>query len=149
MLLPDDIKVKRQWRLRWLSMIFEFSHIEYQRSLWLERKVPSHGSWYGEDVCQYFDDLYLDDDYQNQLQDNFVTKEEYEVIKPFHFTFREFNSLPESNLTEELILQSPNWKSVVQLGLQSWSKLKEVIKDQEEKVHMLGLETNYLTARTR
>ncbi len=38
------------WRFRWLGLIFEFAHIEYQKGLWIDHKFPNEVGCFSEDV---------------------------------------------------------------------------------------------------
>lgn len=144
----EELKeAQRNWRLRWLSSLFEFSHIEYQIGLWIEARFPNEIGCFVEDICQYFDDLYLNDDYENQLEEKIITLEEYDSIKEFHFALGSY-LLNEKKKgiepTDKERLSNTEWKLIVELGLVSWNKLKKVISNEEELEHMTGLERNYL-----
>lgn len=138
---PDAENTKKIWRLRWLEMLFEFSHLEYQKGLWIEKKYENEVGWYSEDMCKYFDDLILDDDYQDQLKDNLISKAEFDAIKDFHFQLKNYN---EGDKTDDEILADPFWLKVVELGNKSWKELKKIIQNSEELEHMKGLEEKYI-----
>ena len=131
----------RNWRFRWLEMLFEFSHLEYQKALWIDHKYENAVGWYSEDMCKYFDDLYLDDDYDYHLQREYISHEEFNTIKEFHFELKNYNEEEKSDLE---ILNDSSWLSIINLGKSSWEKLKNLIKDEQELLHMKGLEENYL-----
>ncbi len=135
---------RRSWRLRWIGMLFEFSHLEYQRGLWIELKYPNEASYFGEDMCQYFDDLSIDNNYERQLANEYISEEEFEIIKTFHIALDRYESGERSDFE---ILNDPNWLSIVEEGNKAWNKLKDVITDEEEVSHMNGLEKNYLNKK--
>lgn len=138
----------KNWRFRWLAMIFEFAHLKYQRDLWIEHTYPDAVGWFGEDVCQYFDDLFLDDNYQLQLKEGVITHEEFIAIKDFHVAFDQYLETDKEEKmlkTDSEIIVDPSWISVVGLAAIAWQQLKNIIKDSEEITLMDGLEKNYLT----
>ncbi len=61
----------------WIIMLFEFSHLKFQKGLWIEHKYENSIGFYEEDMCKYFDDLYLEDHYAYQLKEGFIKQEEF------------------------------------------------------------------------
>lgn len=131
----------KNWRFRWLSMLFEFSHLKYQKALWVEHKYENITGSFGEDMCKYFDDLYLDDHYNYQLENKVITSMELEVIRDFHFDLHNYNELKKS---DKEILEDPEWQRIVDLGNKAWQQLKKIIKDEQELAHIKDLEKRYL-----
>lgn len=137
----------RNWRFRWLGLIFEFGHLQFQKNLWVDRKYKDEIGWFGEDVCQYFDDLYLDDHYQYQLNEQIISFEEYDTIKEFHCAFDAYliaEQQMEIYLADTARLQQKEWQEVVAIGYEAWNKLKQVIVNNKELKYMYELEQNYL-----
>lgn len=137
----------KNWRLRWLGLIFEFAHLEFQKNLWVDRKYKNTVGWFGEDVCQYFDDLILDDHYQYQLDERIISLEEYHTIKEFHFAFDAYLAKEEQMGTDpadSARLRQKEWKDVVGIGYEAWKNLKQVVVNHEERAYMYALEKNYL-----
>lgn len=142
-----EIDARKNWRFRWIGLIFEFSHIEYQKRLWFENKYPNEIGWFAEDICKYFDDLYLDDHYKYQLANSTISNQEFSIIKEFHFELDRFVEMTNQlgdNFDESKILQNPDWIKLCRLGKTAWNQLKLVISDLNEKEHLEGLERNYL-----
>lgn len=140
-------EVKKNWRFRWLSNLFLFAHLEYQKILWIDGNIPNEVGWFSEDVCKYFDDLFLDDDYVYQVKSSFITQEELDSILEFHKVFREyvdFTNTLEPYFDDTQILDDENWLKVVKICKTSWHNLKKVITNPEELLHIQGLEKNYL-----
>lgn len=137
----------KNWRLRWLALIFEFAHLEFQKNLWIDQKYQHEIGWFGEDVCQYFDDLSLDDNYLYQLNEQIISLEEYHAIKEFHFAFDHYLVTEKQmgiDLPDSARLRQNEWKNVVNIGFIAWNKLKQVIVNNEELKYMYELEKNYL-----
>ncbi|MGV3538395.1 MAG: hypothetical protein ACO1OQ_01205 [Rufibacter sp.] len=135
---------RRSWRLRWIGMLFEFSHLEYQKGLWIERKYPNQVGWFGEDMCQYFDDLAVDSNYEGQLADGYISIDEFEIIKEFHLDLDKYESAGKS---DSEILNDPEWINIVEKGNKAWNELKNVISEVEELNHMNGLVKKYLNRK--
>jgi hypothetical protein len=116
----EEKAARKSWRFRWLGLLFEFSHLEYQRGLWIERRYPNEVGWFNEDLCQYFDDLSLDDDYNysNWLTIN-ISAEEFITIEAFHLLLRDYEK---NDKTDAQILNDPEWISIVEKGEIAWEK---------------------------
>lgn len=135
------------WRHRWLGALFLFTHIEYQKGLWLDHKYPNEIGFYQEDICKYFDDLYLDDHYEYHLKEGNITLKEFLAIKDFHFkldAYAEMSNRPGSKFKADQIFEDEAWLEICALGRLSWNTLKGIIIDPDELAHMNGLEMNYL-----
>ena len=137
----EKTEQKRNWRFRWLGMLFSFSHMEYLKGLWLEQKYPDEIGFYSEDMCKYFDDLSIENNYKSQLIEGLVTEEEIDVIKSFHAALDNYD---EGEKTDSEILEDPNWQKIIYEGNQAWEKLKNVITNPEELNYMLDIEKHYL-----
>jgi hypothetical protein len=111
----EEKEAKKSWRFRWLGLLFEFSHLEYQRGLWIEHKYPNEIGWFAEDMCQYFDDLSLDDDYNysNWLTKGNISEKELKAIETFHLLLRDYDK---GDKTDAQILEDPEWISIVNKG---------------------------------
>lgn len=147
MTTEEKIERRKNWRFRWLSLIFEFSHLKYQKGLWFDKKYPNEIGWFTEDICQYFDDLYLDDNYKYQLENLIISNQEYKTIKKFHFELNKFVEMTNKmgdEFNENDILENKDWIKLCKLGRTAWNELKLVICNPTEKEHMEGMEQNYI-----
>lgn len=138
-IMVENIK---NWRLRWLKILYEFTHLDYQKGLWVENKYSNMSSSYYEDICQYFDDIAIDGDYTTQLNDGYIDKTEYELIKEFHKKLGEYDP---GNKTDIEILNDTIWRETIELGFLAWSNLKSIISDTGEKEYISKLESMYLS----
>lgn len=144
----NTIETIKNWRYHWLRNLFLFSHIEYQKGLWVDHKYPNEVGWFTEDICKYFDDLMLDDNYEYQIKHNVISLEEFNCIKQFHFEldrFVEKTNEIDLEIIEKELLQNSDWLKTCNMGRNSWLKLKTVIRSIEELKHMDELEKNYLS----
>jgi len=135
------------WRFRWIELIFEFSHLEYQNEIWIKNSNPNIIGWYAEDVNQYFNDLSLEDGYNLVLKENYVSKEELAVIEEFHLSFDDFVEVEnheQRDMSDKQRLIDTGWIQIVKLGFEAWNRLKLVIIDQEELKLIAYLESYYL-----
>jgi hypothetical protein len=143
----ERIEAQKNWRYRWLDQLFLLSHTEYQKLLWFERDTPNEIGWIGEEIYNYFDDLYLDDQYEYHIKEGNLTYQELFVIKDFHFKLDKFvkkNNQLGDQFEENEILNNPEWIEICSIGRNSWNELKKIISDLEELDHINGLEINYL-----
>jgi len=75
---------RQAWRERWLDSINELTSIHLQKDTWLDATNRNPHWSFVEFMCSYFDDLLDDHDYKYYIDNEFVTKEEYEAIKLWH-----------------------------------------------------------------
>jgi hypothetical protein len=119
-------------RLRWLSCLFEFGHIEYQKKLWFA-KYPKLVGDYGETLCHYFDSLDLADGYKDFLLEKIISEKEFKIIEDFHNDLRDYTERPEKrNLSDKKILRDPEWINLTLVAKQNWEELKKLISDNVE-----------------
>ena len=111
--------------------------------------------WFAEDMNRYFDDLCLDDNYQHQLRDGSVTKQEYEAVRGFHLALDQYSEIfnsdnewyfPTQAESECRIINDPDWGRIVAMGINVWNTLKLIITDSSELEYMERLETDYLSS---
>jgi hypothetical protein len=137
----EKTEQRKNWRLRWLNMLFGFSHLEYLKGLWLEHRYSNELGFFSEDICKYFDDLSIGDNYNRQTIDGYITNQELEIISSFHTSI---NNYEDKCKSDSEILEDPQWLSIVDEGSKAWSDLKKVIRDSEEIEYMGELEKRYI-----
>jgi hypothetical protein len=143
----EEIEGRKNWRYRWLGSIFLFAHLEYQKGLWFSQKYPDEVGWLGEDLCRYFDDLHLYDNYTYQIEHGAISTQEYLIVKLFHIELDKFSEKingQELDFANKKILKNREWIEICEHARNAWDGLKEELSDSAEKAHMLGLEKNYL-----
>ncbi|WP_320815153.1 hypothetical protein [Flavobacterium sp.] len=107
---------KEIWRERWLVSINELTSIDLQKKSWLMKENENpHWSFIEFTSC-YFDDLCLDDDYLDVLKSNWVSTEEFEILKNWHFKLKSYNPPNDDCYNHELILKDINWIELVESG---------------------------------
>ncbi len=131
----SDVELKQRWRLYWLHSIFEFSSVKLQKMSWLQGSDapwPNGEVWessFHQCISAYFDNLALDDAYENAIKWGNVSQEEAQRAKTFH-TLAVFYDEPDEN--PELILQDPEWLEVVEAAQEFWNYLKGSVTSQRE-----------------
>lgn len=136
--------VRANIRLRWLDSIYELSHIEFQKNLWVEAKYPEIVGSFTEAICTYFNDLGLDNGYQSK--DNLLIYEttEAKYISVFHTELTSYLSKPEKQcLSDSKVLIDPDWQQIVKIGIDTWNKLKKHLSDTNELKLVNELELKY------
>ena len=143
--MAANADARRNWRERWLTLIYFFSNRELQAASWIKglRLFPMWFS-YGEVVCQYFDDLALDNHYQDIIIEGLISGQEFATIEPFHRALDEYASFGQKrDLPETQILQDADWSTVLRLAVQGWTTLKAIIEDPAEQALIATLENSY------
>ena len=144
-----DSELRRNIQRRWLSSIFELSHIEFQKQLWLNTNYRNLVGDFTEAICQYFDDLDLNEGYDIFIEKGLISWKEYNVLKGFHFQLNDYvEKSRKLNCTDLDVLEDPDWIAVVNSGNLSWSKLKKVLTSKENLGYMISLEEKYLRNNT-
>ncbi|HLP04240.1 MAG TPA: hypothetical protein VK152_02315 [Paludibacter sp.] len=137
-----DAELKYNIRKRWIYLLFEFAHLEYQRFLWIEARYSDIIGDSTEAICGYFDDLQLDKGYESFVKEGFVTQEEAELVSEFHELLNSYVSRPEKNsLSDQNMLRDIEWINLTKLAKESWEKLKVIISDEREMEFIISLET--------
>ncbi len=133
-------------RNRWMECLFELAHSEFQKRLWIEADYGENciGD-YNECVCQYFDDLNLEDGYFNFIKDGIISETELEIVSELHSEFDKYvERTKNQDLLDKEILKDTEWINITNLALKVWNKLKENIKTISDKEKMTELEKYYL-----
>jgi len=124
---------KELWRKRWLGSINELTSIELQKKSWMDKKTSNPHWSFVEFMCSYFDDLVIDNDYQEQLKESWISNSEFEIIKNWHNALSNYKS-PTTDHDREAILEDENWQKIVGLGLEAKRKLSEHLENEELKI---------------
>jgi len=133
---------KNLWRARWLGCINELTSLDLQKKSWLD-KTHSNPHWsFVEFMCNYFDDLAIDENYKYQLDKGWVTKKEYEIIEGWHIALDKYNSLKNDDYDNEAILNDPKWIEVLQFGRAIRYELTITLNETEKQ--LLNEEIDYL-----
>ena len=132
---------KNLWRARWLSCINELTSPDLQKKSWLDN-THSNPHWtFVEFMCSYFDDLAIAENYKYQLDKDWVTNSEYELIEDWHIALDKYNS-PNRDFDNEAILNDPEWIKILQIGIAARNNLAKILNDTERQ--FLSDEIDYL-----
>jgi hypothetical protein len=139
-----DTELRKNIRLRWFESLFELSHYEFQKKVWLEAAIENYVSDYTEAVCTYFDDLDLGSGLGKFTEEGFISKDEAEIFLEFHNQFEEYVDRPEKKaLSDSKILRDIEWINLTSLAKENWEKLKEVLIDKTEVDYVNELENKF------
>jgi len=123
---------KKLWRERWLSCINELTSLDLQRKSWLDN-THSNPHWtFVEFMCSYFDDLAIDENYKYQLDKDWVTNNEFEIIEDWHNALDKYNS-SKNDYDNEAILNDPEWLKILQIGVATRNNLAKILNDTEKQ----------------
>lgn len=139
-----NTEARHNIRKRWLSLLFEFGHIEFQNRLWINDRHPEIEGSHSETICEYFDDLVLDDGYDFFIKNGVIEVAEYDIIAAFHQRLESYtNNVKKKDLPDSQILEDQEWLALISIAQVNWGKLKSVIQDKRELDYMYELERKY------
>jgi hypothetical protein len=137
----DKQELKERWRKAWLFALFTLTHLEFQKKLWIDASFDDIISSYCEDMCQYFDDLFLDNGYEYHINNGYISVGEYNTIKDFHNLLSGYD---EGSKSDKEIVYDNSWIEIVKVGYHSWIDLKGIIKESKEIEFIDEFENKYL-----
>jgi hypothetical protein len=122
------------WRNRWLDCINELTSFELQKESWLD-KSNSNPHWsFVEVMCCYFDDLGIDNNYEYQLKKNWISENEFEIIKTWHNLLDNYTSPKKDDYDVEAILMDEEWLLILKEGQKAKSELSKLLNEEEIKI---------------
>ncbi|TXF79220.1 hypothetical protein [Chryseobacterium sp.] len=133
---------KNLWRASWLGCINQLTSLELQKKSWNDR-THSNPHWsFVEFICCYFDDLVIHENYKYQLDNDWVTQKEYDLIEDWHTALAKYNPPKNDHFDNEAILNDPKWLEIIEIGVAAQNNLASILNDTERK--LLTEETDYL-----
>jgi hypothetical protein len=140
-----NTELRNNIRKRWLRSLFEFAHLDFQERLWILADYPNSIGDYSEAICQYFNDLSLEEGYSEFIEEGIISKNELDVVRDFHIILNVYTEKPEKkNLSDNKILRDPEWKNICVIAKSNWDKLKYIIESDDELTFMQSLESEFL-----
>lgn len=125
---------KKLWRERWLCCINELTSLELQRKSWVDKSnINPHWSFV-EFMCSYFDDLGIDNCYEYQLNQGWITRTEFDAISVWHQLLDKYDSPKNDDYNVEAILSDEKWLMVVEEGKKSKYELSKYISSDEKQI---------------
>ncbi|MGB1205857.1 MAG: hypothetical protein ACPG5B_09435 [Chitinophagales bacterium] len=125
---------KQLWRNRWLSCLNELTSIELQKTSWLDKSTTNPHWSYVEFMCSYFDDLAIDNNYEEQLKNGYISKEEYLIIKDWHIKLDNYNEPNGDCDNREAILKDKKWLRIVNEGFEIRKKMENFLNSKEIEI---------------
>jgi len=133
---------KEVFRERWLDCINELTSLELQKKSWLNINNTNPHWSFVEFYSSYFDNLFTGYDYEEYIHQNWLTKQEFEIIKDWHEALHKYDSPSNKDWDVEAILNDAKWLEIVKMGEKAKNKLATVL-DEKEKKYLLE-EIDYL-----
>lgn len=125
---------KDSWREKWLGCINKLTSLDLQKKSWLDRTHTNPHWSFAEFMCNYFDDLAIDDNYKDTLDKGWVTSQEFEIIKDWHEALDKYDSPKNDDYDNEAILKDPKWLDILKIGVSSKNKLAEIVSKSEKQI---------------
>jgi hypothetical protein len=123
---------KEIWRQRWLSSINELTSLDLQVDTWYDMANTNPHWSYVEFWSCYFYDVLCDFDYQYYIDKNWVTRDEYELIKEWHNDLAGYKT--PNNYDHLTILNDIKWIDILKKGMDAKKKLKELLPINEKAI---------------
>lgn len=121
------------WRERWLNSIDELTSLDLQIKTWLNPHNENPHWSFIEFMSCYFDDLAIDNNYAALLVDEWITIDEFRVIKDWHETLENYDTPTEDKYDHEAILADANWIAIVKSGSEAKHVLNEILNETERQ----------------
>lgn len=122
---------RKFWRERWLNSIDELTSLDLQIKTWLNPHNENPHWSFIEFLCCYFDDLAIDNNYASQLADEWITYDEFRVIKDWHEELEKYNTPTEDIYDHAAILADANWIAIVKSGSEAKHELTKILNEKE------------------
>lgn len=132
--MKDRETHKEQWRSRWLSCLNELTSIKLQQKSWVDKSNTNPHWSFVEFMCSYFDDLAIDNQYEYPLTENWITKNEFEIIKKWHGLLDKYDSPSNDDYDVVNILKDRNWQLIVEEGQKAKIELSKIISNSEKQI---------------
>ena len=132
---------KEIWRENWLHSINELTDLNVQKQSWLNEKLKSPHWSFAEFMCSYFDDLFGSLNYDHFVSENWITENEYLIIKDWHKKLDKYKSPSENEWADNLILNDKKWLKILKIGEVAKRNLAKILTENEKQI----LEKNLIT----
>ena len=93
-------------------------------------------------MCSYFDDLGIDNHYEYQLKQDWITKNEYMIIQHWHELLDKYNAPTNDDYDVEAIIADQIWEMIATEGQKAKVELSKSISDEEIKILFEEIEYN-------
>ena len=125
---------KEMWREKWLDSINELTDLNLQEKSWLNENLKSPHWSFTEFMCCYFDDLHLDLNYEDYIKADWITENEYEIIKYWHTKLNQYLSPNENEWVDNLILKDEKWLEILKIGEIAKQNLSKILNENEKLI---------------
>lgn len=143
--MNENLNQKEQWRNRWLSCLNELTSLELQQKSWTDKSNTNPHWSFVEFMCSYFDDLGIDNQYEYQLKEKWITKNEFEIIQKWHELLDKYNSPTNDDYKVVEILKDKNWQLIVKEGQKAKNELSKILNNSEKQILVEEIDyTKYL-----
>lgn len=135
----------KNWRRHWVFCLFELSHLAFQWKLWVESAYQNITGDFDEGMYQYFVELGLVKNYINEIENGYISKDEYSIIEGFHRLLAGYYEKEQPEQPDAIVLKDSEWIKISETGLKTWDVLKSSLEDKDEIDFILNLESEYLS----
>jgi hypothetical protein len=125
---------KEIWRENWLNSINELTDLNVQKQSWLNEKLKSPHWSFAEFMCSYFDDLFGSLNYDHFVSENWITENEYLIIKDWHKKLDKYKSPSENEWADNLILNDGEWLEILKIGEVAKCNLAKILSESEKQI---------------
>ncbi len=132
----NEDEQRNYWRQLWLQAIYELTSMEFQKKKWLDNENENPHYSFGEFMNSYFDDTLSDFDYSHYIGIDWISQQEYEMLKEWHSELHKYETPNNDDYDEKAILDDIKWIEIVKKGEQAREKLFETLNETEKKYLM-------------
>ena len=131
--MSDHNERRKSWRLLWLSTLAYFSDADTQRSKWLDLSEENPHWTFVELMCSYFDDCFIDDNYNRWSNLGYISLEEISIVMPFHILVDRYNPPNGDDYDHKNIITDPKWQTVCSMACHCLDQLVDLLDDPDER----------------
>ena len=143
--MNEKLSQKELWRNRWLSCLNELTSIELQQKSWMNKSNTNPHWSFVEFMCSYFDDLGIENQYEYQLKENWVTQNEFEIIQKWHDSLDKYDSPTNDDYEVVEILKDKKWQMIIVEGKKATTELSKFLNNTEKQILVEEIDyTKYL-----
>ncbi|MGR3809685.1 hypothetical protein [Jiulongibacter sp. NS-SX5] len=132
--MTENQNQKKLWRYRWLSCINELTSFELQRKSWVDNSSTNPHWLFVEFMCSYFDDLGIDNYYEYQLKQDWISEAELNTIQHWHKLLDKYNSPTNDDYDVKAILKDKKWQSILEEGVKVKNELSKIVSKEENEI---------------
>jgi len=124
---------KEIWRKNWLESFNKLTSFALQKNSWINITTGGFNWSFADFVSCYFEEVLFGFDYEFYIEEKFVSRKEYYIIKDWHFELSSYTPPKSDDYDNQAILSDQKWLSILDIGKLAKNKLMVVVPDNEKE----------------